>query len=298
MLHRIWRDLKRWRRISLGPVSLVFKLEKAIRLTPGLRRRRQSLRHTEAVRELAPPPEALPEAAPRELAVVVGCGPGVGHALARHLAGNGFDLLLVSRNAEQLSGLVDELHEGGCGAAAFGADATDEASVGRLFAHIGASHGRPALVVYSLQYSGPGRAMDIELPAFELSWRHNCLGAFLVARAAARLMQPAGQGTIVLVGSTSALVGRAGHLNLAVGKFGQRALAQVMARELWPMGVHVAHAVIDADVAEDVAAPGPVPQADPRDVASAILALHRQPRSAWTSELDLRPWNETFWEHC
>jgi NAD(P)-dependent dehydrogenase (short-subunit alcohol dehydrogenase family) len=102
----------------------------------------------------------------------------------------------------------------------------------------------------------------------------------------------------VFVGSTSSLIGRAGHLNLAVGKFGQRALAQVMARELWPRGIHVVHAVVDADIAEEPLQAATTPQSDPSHIAAAILALHRQPKTAWTSELDLRPWNERFWEHC
>jgi NAD(P)-dependent dehydrogenase (short-subunit alcohol dehydrogenase family) len=156
----------------------------------------------------------------------------------------------------------------------------------------------PDLVVYSLQWCGPGLAIEIEAPAFEAAWRHNCLGAFHVCRAAARQMIKRGTGTLILVGSTSSLLGRAGHLNLAVGKFGQRALAQVLARELWPKGIHVAHVVIDADISEDPADHPQEVRADPDHIAEAVLAVHRQPSSAWTSELDLRPWNERFWEHC
>ena len=107
-----------------------------------------------------------------------------------------------------------------------------------------------------------------------------------------------GSGTILLIGSTSSLTGRAGHLNLAVGRFGQRALAQVMARELWPHGLHVAHLVIDADIAEDGHEAGGDPQADPAHIARIILDLHRQPATAWSSEVDVRPFNERFWEHC
>jgi hypothetical protein len=91
---------------------------------------------------------------------------------------------------------------------------------------------------------------------------------------------------------------RADHLNLAIGKFGLRAIAQVMARELWPEGIHVVHCVIDADIQEDAPDPEGAPQTLPEDVAELIYGLHGQPRSCWTSELDVRPWNERFWEHC
>lgn len=307
MIRRIWKRLKAWRQVRLGPVALVFKLERAVRITSGIHRHHRLHRHDarETLPDAAARAPRVKTAAPaagrtkgREVAVVVGVGPGFGYALARALAGEGFDLVLVSRDANRLSGLVAELHAMGCAVSSFGADATDEVSVARLFDTVCARHGTPSLVVYSLQYSGPGETVEIELPAFELSWRHNCLGAFLVARRAAQLMTPLGQGSIVLVGSTSSVLGRAGHLNLAVGKFGQRALAQVMARELWPLGIHVAHAIIDADIAEDAPVLPTSTQADPAAIAASVLAIHRQPRSAWTSELDLRPWNEKFWEHC
>jgi NAD(P)-dependent dehydrogenase (short-subunit alcohol dehydrogenase family) len=232
------------------------------------------------------------------LAIVVGVGPGFGYALARMLALEGFDTVLVSRDAGRLSPLVNELRNEGAAVSTYGADATDELAVSSLFERIQAAHGTPSLVVYSIQDFSPGAASEIEVPSFETAWRHNCLGAFLTARESARRMIERKCGTIVFVGSTSSLIGRAGHLNLAVGKFGQRALAQVMARELWPRGIHVAHAVIDADIAENSLEALNCQQSDPSHIASSILALHRQPKTAWTSELDLRPWNEQFWEHC
>jgi NAD(P)-dependent dehydrogenase (short-subunit alcohol dehydrogenase family) len=109
---------------------------------------------------------------------------------------------------------------------------------------------------------------------------------------------PRGSGTIVLVGSTSGLSGRENHLNLAVGKFGLRALSQVMARELWDKGIHVVHCVIDADIKENDLQPPSNPQANPEDLADFIFQLHNQPRTTWTSEADIRPFNEKFWEHC
>jgi NAD(P)-dependent dehydrogenase (short-subunit alcohol dehydrogenase family) len=125
----------------------------------------------------------------------------------------------------------------------------------------------------------------------------NCFGGFLVAREAGKLMRRRGGGSIVLVGSTSGVVAREGHLSLAVGKFGLRAVAQVMARELWRDGVHVVHVVIDADIDESgTTAEGTV--SNPDDIATVIYAVHMQPRSAWTSEIDVRPAQERFWEHC
>jgi NAD(P)-dependent dehydrogenase (short-subunit alcohol dehydrogenase family) len=231
-------------------------------------------------------------------AVIVGVGPGFGYALARRLAADGFDLVLISRDADGLAVLVSEVAAFGTHVVSMGGDITDELDVSSLFKRIAAAFGTPSLVVYSLQEFGPGEVLDVSVPAFESAWRHNCLGAFLVSRAAGRAMRPGGSGSILLIGSTSSLIGRAGHLNLAVGKFGQRALAQVLARELWPAGIHVAHVVIDADIRETNTSHHNYPQANPDDIAQTVLAVHRQPKTAWTSEIDLRPWNEKFWEHC
>jgi NAD(P)-dependent dehydrogenase (short-subunit alcohol dehydrogenase family) len=231
-------------------------------------------------------------------AVIVGVGTGFGYSLARKLASHGFDIALLSRNADRLRLLCEELRRLGVQAHSYGLDATHETDVKDTFARVVQRHGAPSMVVYSLQEFGPGAALEVSVPAFESAWRHNCLGAFLVSQEAARAMVPLGKGSIFLVGSTSSIIGRAGHLNLAVGKFGQRALAQVLSRELWSVGIHVAHVLIDADIRRpDVESTEDV-QSDPNDIAVSILALHNQPRSAWSSEIDIRPWNERFWEHC
>jgi hypothetical protein len=111
-------------------------------------------------------------------------------------------------------------------------------------------------------------------------------------------MLPRKHGTIVLVGSTSGLIGRSNHLSLAVGKSGLRALSQVMARKLWPFGIHLVHLVIDADIKDCASDSVDVPQSEPTDLRDLIYSLYRQPKSCWTSEIDARPWNERFWEHC
>jgi len=208
-------------------------------------------------------------------------------------------IALASRNAEHLDPLAHTLSitANQC-VRAYGCDATDEFSVKNLISHVARDMGLPHLVVYLVQGWYPGRAIEVEVPAFEESWRRNCLGAFIVAREAARNMASLRRGTIILIGSSSSVIGRADHLNLAVGKFGLRALSQVMARELWPEGVHVVHVIIDADIMEEGARAVDISQACPKDIADQVYALHRQASSAWTSEIDLRPWNERFWEHC
>jgi NAD(P)-dependent dehydrogenase (short-subunit alcohol dehydrogenase family) len=303
-LGRLWPELKVWRKVRLGPVALIFGFRRAVRITQSDNKPRFVVARDPAPlgaggRLPAPASEVRNErAATSGTAVIVGVGPGFGHALARRLAAEGFDLALVARDARRLTPLSDELSRKGIGVALYGADATDEQDVGTLFDRILERQGAPSLVVYSVQDFGPGNGIDISVPAFESAWRHNCLGAFLVARSAGKLMREAGRGSIFLVGSTSSIVGRAGYMTLAVGKFGQRALAQVLARELWPAGIHVAHVIVDAEIAEEQQPNRQLVQSNPEDIAQSILALHRQPRTAWSSEIDLRPWNEAFWEHC
>lgn len=302
MLLRFWKQLKTWRKISFGPVAVIFRLDRAVHVTPNSSRRACSTRSTSAAQAVNADSESMALRGmldrPQRIALVVGVGPGFGYALAHRLADQGLLVVLASRNATRLDPLVDQIRSQGGKACAYGCDATMEKSVQELFALVEAQHGVPDLVVYSVQSFGPGETMDIELPAFEDSWKHNCLGAFLVARAAGRAMLPRAEGAILLVGSTSSLLGRAGHLNLAVGKFGQRALAQVLARELWPKGIHVAHIVIDADIDEGDGDHDGQSQSDPNHIAQVVIDVYRQPKTAWSSEVDVRPWNERFWEHC
>ncbi|MBL8429880.1 MAG: SDR family NAD(P)-dependent oxidoreductase [Dechloromonas sp.] len=308
--NNIWRVLKKTRKIRFGPVAFAFKFERSVALTSNTHThwKRASELHrvwrTKRTKHSDHPntnnSRSLVTHADdgHQFAVIVGVGPGFGYALARRLANDGIGVVLVSRNAHHLDDLVLEIRESGGFACAYGCDATSETSVLDLFSLIGKAHGVPHLVVYSLQNFGPGLVIDIEVPAFEDGWKHNCLGSFLVARSAARMMSPLGRGSIILVGSTSSIIGRAGHLNLAAGKFGQRAIAQVLARELWPVGIHVAHLLIDADISENDSEGDLGTSSDPKQIAEAVVSIHRQPKTAWTSEMDIRPWNEQFWEHC
>jgi len=234
-----------------------------------------------------------------EVAVIFGVGPGLGFALARKLVLEGHQVALVSRQAEHLRDLVLDLNvlPSGGRATIYSCDATDERGVREVFALVERELGVPSLVVYSTQRSVVGQATEITAAAFEDCWRTNCLGGFLVAREAAKRMRPQHRGSIILIGSTSGLIGREGHLSLAVGKFGLRAITQVMARELWREGLHVAHVVIDADIDEADKDPSEC-ACDPNDIAGVIHSVHRQPKSAWTSEVDVRPAEERFWVHC
>lgn len=304
----VWRSAKRQRKISIGSIALYYRLGRRVPVSFGQHQRAQGFGWGMGA-ALAPlPPDqpraasdgtgALQPCADAETALIVGVGPGYGYAVARRLAAAGMHVAMAARNSRRLAPLVAELQVAGGNARAYGCDATDERSVAHLMATVSADLGVPHLVIYSIQEFCPGRTVDVDVPAFELCWRQNCLGGFIVAKEASRRMAGLGRGTIVLTGSTSSLIGRADHLNLAVGKFGLRAIAQVLARELWPAGIHVAHMIIDADIKEDQASAADYPQADPGHIAETVYMLHRQPRTAWTSELEVRPWDERFWEHC
>jgi NAD(P)-dependent dehydrogenase (short-subunit alcohol dehydrogenase family) len=177
-------------------------------------------------------------------------------------------------------------------------DATDPAAVEALFAAARA-HGDLAVTVFNAGTFEPASVVDTSPEDFERCWRVGCFGGFLVGREAAKRMLESGQGTILFTGATASLRGAAGFVKLASPKFGLRAVAQSMARELGPRGIHVAHVLIDGQIRtpryEHLAATrGPDALLEPDAIAAAYVALHRQPRTAWTLELDLRPWVERF----
>ena len=239
-----------------------------------------------------------------EVAVVVGVGPGLGAALARRFAKAGLKVAVAARRRERLAPLAEEL-----GASAYACDATSEAEVEGLFAAVARELGAPRLVVYNASAFVRKSILETTVEEFERCWRVACLGGFLVGRAAVRLMLPrvaehgatdrGAGGTILFTGATAALRGGALFHNLAVGKFGLRALAQSMAREFQPKGIHVAHVVIDGQIAGERPGyrreeRGADAVLEPDAIAEAYYQLHRQTRSAWTLELDLRPWVEKF----
>ena len=230
----------------------------------------------------------------KDVALIVGVGPGLGAALARRFAQGGLAVAVAARRADALASLAKEI-----GGRAYACDATEEAAVDRLFAEVGRELGSPSVAIYNAGAFSPGAVPEIDAAEFERCWRIGCLGGFFVGQRAARLMVAEGRGTILFTGATASLRGGARFANLAVGKFGLRALAQSMARELGPRGVHVAHVIIDgqirseryAHLEKERPADGLL---DPAAIADTYWHLHTQPRSAWTLELDLRPWVEKF----
>jgi len=231
----------------------------------------------------------------REVAVVVGVGPGLGAALGRVFAGDGMAVALASRDAASIQAIADGID----GARAYPCDATSADQVEALFERVGADLGTPDMVVFNAGTFVHKSILETEAEEFERCWRIGCLGGFFVGRAAARAMTQRGQGTIIFTGATASLRGGAKFHNLAVPKFGLRALAQSMARELGSKGIHVGHVVIDGQILSERT--GGLAKDRPEDgllapdaIAAAYLQLHRQHRSAWTHELDLRPWVERF----
>lgn len=293
----LWERAKLGLNVPVGPIELRLRLARRV---PGYRYGwQQRLRHWLS-RSAAPAGQllCLPTAtgpAAGGVALLVGCGPGLGHALANRLAQAGLQVALAARRPQHLQALAERLRSQGYRVHVHGCDATREADVTALLQAVTAEAGTPELVIYNVEQFVPGRLTEIRTSAFEDCWRAMTLGGFLVGREAARRMLPLGRGTILYTGATASTVGNAGYTNLAVGKFGLRALAQCMARELGPCGIHVAHVVVDGAIAPEPDAAGQ--RADalcPHAMADLYLFLHRQPASAWTQELDLRPWVERF----
>jgi NAD(P)-dependent dehydrogenase (short-subunit alcohol dehydrogenase family) len=233
--------------------------------------------------------------------VIVGAGPGLGSALAKRFANAGMRVALARRNVASLAPLLAEL---GANAKGYACDATDEHAVSELFAAVAKDLGSPRLVVFNAGAFVRKAIRDTTVEEFERCWRVGCLGGFLVGREAVRAMLAVAspdrhRGTLVFTGATASLRGGALFHNLAVPKFGLRALAQSMAREFQAQGVHVAHVIIDGQIESDrpgrsAAERGPDAVIDPNAIAESYYQLHRQPPSAWTLELDLRPYVERF----
>jgi NAD(P)-dependent dehydrogenase (short-subunit alcohol dehydrogenase family) len=223
-----------------------------------------------------------------EVAVVVGVGPGLGEALVLRFAAAGMKVAAISRK-----GVTPESNGDGDRIRGYPADATIAGQVKTTFDRITLELGPPDLVVFNIGTWDRAAFLDISNELFERAWRTGCFAGFLTGQAAAAAMLPRGRGTIIFTGATGSIRGSAGFAAFAVPKFGLRALAQSMARELGPKGIHVAHVIVDGmiDNSEDAASTNSLM---PTAIAETYHALHRQPRSAWTHEIDLRPANETF----
>ena len=234
-----------------------------------------------------------------QVALIIGAGQGLGLALARCFAAAGMRTAIAARSSERLQVMCQQLAATTGRVTAYVCDATNEEDVRSMFGQLQDDLGQPALVVYNAGAYQPARVVDIDSGDFERCWRVGCLGGFLCGREAARIMLQAGRGTILFTGATASLRGGAGFANLAVGKSGLRALSQSMARELGPDNIHVAHVIIDGQIMSeryaDLAGKRPPDGLlEPDAIAVNYLHLHQQHRSAWTQELDLRPWVEKF----
>ena len=225
-----------------------------------------------------------------ERALIVGVGQGLSASLARLFAGEGMQVALASRNPGGLAALCKET-----GARAFSCEASDAAQVAKLFADLDQAAGEPDVVVYNPSARVRGPITDLEPKDVERALAVCAFGAVLVAQQAARRMLAKKRGAILLTGASAGVKGYAQSAPFAMGKFALRGLAQSMARELSPQGIHVAHFVIDGGIAREGRTPsGPDALLDPDAIAVNYLHVLRQPRSAWTWEIELRPWVEKF----
>lgn len=234
-----------------------------------------------------------------KVCIVVGVGPGLGASAARRFAREGFDVALVARRKEVLDPVATDVLALGRRALSVPCDAADTASVAEAYATIERELGAPGVLVYNASAFHIGGILEISPEVFESAWKVSCFGGFLWARAVAPAMLARSAGTILFTGATAALRGSARFAGFAVGKFGLRALAQSLARELHPKGVHVAHVIIDGQIASERArsmSPGRDEGTflSPDAIADTYVHLHAQPPSTWTHELDLRPSVEKF----
>jgi NAD(P)-dependent dehydrogenase (short-subunit alcohol dehydrogenase family) len=233
------------------------------------------------------------------VAAVLGVGPGLGAALARRLAREGFAVALMARREESVAGVREEIEGNGGTALPVTADATDPESIASAFERVRDQLGNPEIFVYNAGAFQMGGVLEISPDTFDRCFKTNCAGAFYAAQQVLPAMLEAGRGTILLTGATASLRGSARFSALAVGKFALRALAQSMAREFGPQGIHVAHVVIDGQIdTPRVREMSPDREEhtmlSPEAIAETYWRLHAQHRTAWTLELDLRPAVERF----
>lgn len=237
--------------------------------------------------------------------LVVGVGDGLGSALARAFAADGYEVCMTRRprNLDELQKVADAIRAEGGAAHAYGVDARIEEEMVALFETIERERGPLEVVVFNIGANVRFGIRETTARVFTKVWEMACFAGFLAGREAAKAMVPRGRGTILFTGATASVRGRDGFSAFAAAKHGLRAVAQSMARELGPEGIHVAHVVIDGAVdgvfirglrenVDDLLAGDEILKPD--DIAQAFVGLAAQPRSAWTHELDLRPWKETW----
>jgi NAD(P)-dependent dehydrogenase (short-subunit alcohol dehydrogenase family) len=235
--------------------------------------------------------------------LVVGAGDAIGAAICRRFARAGYTVCAARRNVERLQPLLEEAATAGWQVHAYACDARREEQIAQLFAQIEAERGPLEVVVFNVGANVPMSVLETDSRKFHKIWEMACFAGFLTGREAARYMLPRQRGSILFTGASASLRGSAGFGAFASAKHGLRAWAQSMARELGPKNIHVAHIVIDApvdtawihenfpDASALASRDGLV---DPNELARVYLMLHEQPRSAWTFEIDVRPWIEKW----
>jgi NAD(P)-dependent dehydrogenase (short-subunit alcohol dehydrogenase family) len=225
-------------------------------------------------------------------ALIVGAGSGLSASLARVLAKEGIRVALAARSTDDLAAFAQEI-----GAQTFTCDASKPAQVEKLFSDIDAASGAPEIVIYNASYRVRGPLVELGPGEVEKSLAVSAFGGFLVAQQAVRRMLPKKHGIILFTGASASVKGYAQSAPFAMGKFALRGLAQSMAREFAPQGIHVAHVVIDGGI-KSSRSPEPSDQPasmlDPDAIAASYLHLIHQPHSAWAWEIELRPWVERF----
>jgi len=240
------------------------------------------------------------------VALLVGAGDAIGAAVARRFAAGGYSVCVVRRSAEKSQSLAQEIVSSGGVAHAVSTDVRNEEAVRALFAHVEAELGSVEVCLFNAGANVKSPLIDTSAKLFFKAWELACYAGFLTGREAARYMVPRGRGTILFTGATASVRGGSGFAAFAAAKFGLRAVAQSMARELAPKNIHVAHLVIDGAIDSEAihrrlsAATGAMPDLAPdsliqtSSVAEAYWALHNQSRDGWTHELDLRPYSERW----
>lgn len=239
----------------------------------------------------------------KEVALIIGAGDALGGAIARRFARAGMTACVVRRHGDKLAALVDDIRRAGGEAVAFGIDARREEQVTELVARIERDIGGIEVAVFNIGANVRFPIRETTSRVYFKVWEMGCFAGFLAGREAAKVMVPRGRGTILFTGASASLRGRDGFAAFAGAKHALRALAQSMARELGPLGIHVAHTVIDGAIDTEFIR-GNFPERYALKAQDGILApaaiaenywlLHRQPRNAWTHELDLRPWMENW----
>lgn len=237
--------------------------------------------------------------------LVVGAGDGVGGAIAKAFAAEGFEVCITrrARNLDQLEALAQTLRDAGGKARAFGVDARSEDEMVALFAEIERDVGPLEVVVFNIGANVRFELTETTARVFHKVWEMACFSGFLTGREAAKVMIPRGRGTILFTGASASMRGRQGFSAFSAAKQALRAVAQTAAKELGPQGIHVAHIVVDGSI-DGVFARTNIPDREerlerdailkPEEIATNYVWLHKQHRSAWTHELDLRPWSESW----